>query len=64
MGYVSDYRAKPQAAWFTGIELQATRIVGEAQAREFLASQGADANRLAPQVAGTVISAFVRAVKP
>ena len=62
MGYVSGYRAKPQAAGFTGIEVQATRIYGEEQACEFLASR--DAGRLAPQVAGTVISTSVRAVKP
>jgi hypothetical protein len=60
---VSGYRAKLQAAEFTGIEVQATRVYGGEQAREFLASQGADAARLAPQVAGQVISAFVRAVK-
>ncbi len=60
----SDYRAKLQAAGFTGIEVQATRVYGGEEAREFLASQGADADRLAPQVAGKVISAFVRAVKP
>jgi arsenite methyltransferase len=60
----SDYRAKLQAAGFTAIEVQATRVYGEDEAREFLASQGADADRLAPQVAGQVISAFVRAVKP
>ncbi len=60
----SDYRAKLEAAGFTGIKVQATRVFGEGEAREFLASQGLDADRLAPQVAGKVISAFVRAVKP
>jgi ubiquinone/menaquinone biosynthesis C-methylase UbiE len=60
----SDYRAKLQAAGFTGIELQATRVYGEDEAHEFLVSQTVDADRLAPQVAGKVISAFVRAVKP
>ena len=60
----SDYRAKLEAAGFASIEVQPTRIFGEDEAREFLASQGLDADRLAPQVAGKVISAFVRAVKP
>ena len=60
----SGYRAKLQAAGFTGIKVQATRVYGEEDAHEFLASQGAAADRLAPQVAGKVISAFVRAVKP
>jgi arsenite methyltransferase len=58
------YRAKLQAAGFTSIEVRATRVFGEGEAREFLASAGLDADRLAPQVAGKVISAFVRAVKP
>ena len=57
-----DYRAKLEAAGFTSIEVQATRIFGEAEAREFLAPAALD--RLAPQVAGKVTSAFVRAVKP
>ena len=60
----SDYRAKLAAAGFTGIEIRPTRVYGEDEAHEFLASQGADADRLAPQVAGKVISAFVRAVRP
>jgi arsenite methyltransferase len=60
----SDYRAKLEAAGFTDIEVQATHVFGESEAREFLASQELDAGQLAPQVAGKVISAFVRAVKP
>ena len=60
----TDYRAKLQAAGFAGMEVQATRVFGETEARDFLASAGLDADRLAPQVAGKVISAFVRAVKP
>ena len=59
-----DYRAKLHAAGFTGVEVEATRVFGEDEAREFLASAGLAADRLAPQVAGKVISAFVRAVKP
>jgi arsenite methyltransferase len=60
----SDYRAKLAAAGFTGIEVEATRVFGEDEAHEFLAGAGLAADRLAPQVAGKVISAFVRAVKP
>ena len=60
----ADYRAKLQAAGFTGVEVQATRVFGETAARDFLASAALDADRLAPQVAGKVVSAFVRAVKP
>jgi arsenite methyltransferase len=60
----SDYRARLEAAGFAGIEVQPTRVFTQGEAREFLASQGLDADRLAAQVAGNVISAFVRAVKP
>ena len=60
----TDYRARLQAAGFTGIEIQPTRTFAQDEAREFLGSAGLDADRLAPQVDGKVISAFVRAVKP
>jgi arsenite methyltransferase len=60
----SDYRAGLEAAGFTGIEVQPTRAFTQDEAHDFLASAGLDADRLAPQVAGKVISAFVRAVKP
>ena len=60
----SDYRARLEAAGFAGIEVQPTRIFSQDEAHEFLASGGLDADRLAPQVAGKVTSAFVRAVKP
>ncbi len=60
----TDYRGRLAAAGFTGIEVQATRVFGADEAHEFLASAGLDADRLAPLVAGKVISAFVRAVKP
>ena len=60
----SDYRARLRAAGFTGIQVRATHAYGEEEAHEFPAFQGVDADRFAPQVAGKVISAFVRAVKP
>lgn len=53
-----------EAAGFTGIEVQPTRAFTQDEAHDFLAAAGLDAGRLAPQVAGKVISAFVRAVKP
>jgi len=58
-----DYRARLEAAGFTGVEIQPTRVFTRDEAHEFLASAGLDADRLAPQVAGKVTSAFVRAVK-
>jgi SAM-dependent methyltransferase len=60
----TDYRAKLGAAGFTSIEVQSTRIFTEDEAHGFLVSKGLDADSLAPQVAGRVVSAFVRAVKP
>jgi ubiquinone/menaquinone biosynthesis C-methylase UbiE len=60
----SDYRAKLAAAGFVDIDLQPTREFSAADAHTFLASQHLDADRLAPQVAGHVVSAFVRARKP
>jgi arsenite methyltransferase len=60
----ADYRARLEAAGFAGIEFQPTRVFAEDDAHEFLADAGLDAARLAPQVAGKVMSAFVRAVKP
>ena len=60
----SDYRARLEAAGFAGIEIQPTRVFTQGEAHEFLASADLDADRLAAQVAGKVISASVRAVKP
>ena len=60
----NDYRARLQAAGFASIEIQPTRVFTQDEANEFLAAADLNADRLAPQVAGKVISAFVRAVKP
>ena len=60
----SDYQAKLAAAGFVDIDLRPTREFSAADAHAFLASQHLDADRLAPQVAGQVVSVFVRARKP
>jgi SAM-dependent methyltransferase len=60
----SDYRAKLAATGFVGVDIEPTRVFSAEDAHEFLAGQGLDADRLAPQLAGVVMSAFVRAVKP
>ena len=60
----NDYRAKLTAAGFEQIEIEPTRIYKAADAREFLAASGIDADALAPQVDGKFFSAFIRAVKP
>ncbi len=59
-----DYRAKLQAVGFDHIDLEPTRIYRVDDAREFLAGQGIDVDKIAPQVDGKFMSAFVRAVKP
>jgi len=59
----SEYRAKLAAAGFTGVDVEPTRVYRVAEAREFLAGKGIDADALAPQIDGKFFSAFVRAVK-
>ena len=59
-----EYRGKLAAAGFTDIELETTRVYEVADAREFLAASGLDADALAPLVKGRITSAFVRARKP
>jgi SAM-dependent methyltransferase len=60
----SEYAAKLREAGFTGIELEDTRVYSVADARAFLAGQGLDADRLAKEIDGTFVSAFIRATKP
>ena len=57
----SDYLAKLAAAGFEHVEVETTRMYKAADAREFLASAGIDADALAPQVDGKFLSAFIRA---
>jgi arsenite methyltransferase len=59
-----DYRAKLASAGFDQIEVEPTRVYHVEDAREFLAGQGLDVDKIAPQVDGKLLSAFVRAVKP
>ena len=59
-----DYRDKLSAAGFAGITIEPTRIYKAAEAQAFLASAGADVEKLAGAVDGKFMSAFVRASKP
>jgi len=59
-----DYVAKLARAGFDSIGIEPTRVSTEADARQFLAGTDLDVDRVAPQVAGKFISAFIRAVKP
>jgi arsenite methyltransferase len=60
----TEYRGKLSAAGFESVDVEPTRIYRAADAKEFLASEGIDADTIAPQVDGKFMSAFVRAVKP
>jgi arsenite methyltransferase len=60
----SEYRTKLAAAGFEAIEIEPTRIYRVEDARQFLASEGIDADAIAPLVDGKFMSAFVRARKP
>jgi ubiquinone/menaquinone biosynthesis C-methylase UbiE len=60
----AEYRGKLNAAGFQDVDVEPTRIYRAADAREFLATEGIDADAIAPQVDGKFMSAFVRAIKP
>jgi len=60
----AEYRGKLSAAGFEKVDVEPTRIYRAADAKEFLATEGIDADAIAPQVDGKFMSAFVRAVKP
>jgi ubiquinone/menaquinone biosynthesis C-methylase UbiE len=59
-----DYRENLQQAGFEQVEVEPTRIYRTADAKEFLKTAGIDADAIAPDVDGKIMSAFVRAVKP
>jgi arsenite methyltransferase len=60
----NEYRSKLSAAGFTNISLEPTRIYRIDDARAFLSGQGIDVDRIAPEVDGKFMSAFIRATKP
>jgi arsenite methyltransferase len=60
----NEYRGKLAASGFEKIEIEPTRIYRGEDAREYLLSAGLDADTMAPQLDGKLMSAFVRAVKP
>jgi arsenite methyltransferase len=60
----NEYRQKLAASGFEQIAIEPTRIYRAADAREFLAGQGIEVERMAPQIDGKILSAFIRAVKP
>jgi len=58
------YRDKLSSAGFQHVDIEPTRIYKADDAREFLSSAGIDADAIASEVEGKIMSAFVRAVKP
>jgi arsenite methyltransferase len=60
----TQYAAKLRAAGFADVQVEPWRIYRIADARAFLTDNGIDVDRLAPQVDGKFVSAFVRAQKP
>ena len=60
----NDYRAKLKSAGFEQIELEPTRVYRADDAREFLRNLGIDANAIASEVDGKIMSAFIRGRKP
>jgi ubiquinone/menaquinone biosynthesis C-methylase UbiE len=60
----SDYLAKLQRAGFRDGSVEPTRVYRAADALEFLADAGLDAESIAAQVDGKVMGAFIRATKP
>ena len=60
----TDYRNKLEASGFEQVDIEPTRIYKAEDAREFLSTEGIDADAIAPEVDGKIMSAFVRATKP
>ena len=60
----TEYTSKLKAAGFKAVEIEPTRIYSEADARRSFSGRDIDIDRIAPQVDGKFISAFVRAAKP
>jgi SAM-dependent methyltransferase len=60
----ADYRAKLAAAGFERVDLEVTRVYDANDARGFLREEGLDADAIAAEVDGKIVSAFVRARKP
>lgn len=60
----SDYRNKLQRAGFNEISIETTRSYCVEDAKIFLGGAGLDVERIAAQVDGKFVSAFIRAKKP
>src|ERR1700722_17398554 len=59
-----DYRAELVAAGFVDVDLEPTRTYDIEDARVFLTEAGIEVDKIATQVEGKFLSAFIRATKP
>lgn len=59
----NEYRSKLDSAGFESISIEPNRVYRIEDARAFLAGQGIDVDRIAPDIDSKFMSAFVRAVK-
>jgi arsenite methyltransferase len=59
-----EYIRALEMAGFDSIQVEPTRIYSVEDARQFLTTEGLDADSIAPQIEGKFMSAFIRAVKP
>jgi hypothetical protein len=60
----SEFKRLLSEAGFADPEIEPTRVYQLADARDFLAGAGLDADALAAEVDGRIMGAFVRARKP
>ena len=60
----TEYVGKLAAAGFESITMEPKRVYRIKDARAFLQHQGIEVDKIAPQIDGKFMSAFVRAVKP
>jgi arsenite methyltransferase len=59
-----DYRKRLEAAGFSQVDFEPTRIYDIEDARQFLSGSGVDVDAVAAQTQGKFMSAFIRATKP
>jgi len=59
-----DYRKRLEAAGFSGVDVEPTRVYDIEDARQFLTGSGMDVDAIAAQTQGRFMSAFIRATKP
>ncbi|HYA64281.1 MAG TPA: arsenite methyltransferase [Candidatus Sulfotelmatobacter sp.] len=60
----NEYRRKLAGAGFEQINIEPTRVYRAEDARDFLAGRDIDVDKIAPQVDGKFLSAFIRGLKP